>query len=189
MINLNNKEEYNKVKKNALIDFGVVKTEKFNVKETIRARIDFLKDYIRSNNLKAIILGISGGVDSTSAGKLSQLAMTELQEEGYKAQFIAVRLPAHIQKDEEDAQRALKFINPDQQHTINIGQAADTISLEGVNSFGENNFTPAQIDFNKGNIKARMRMIAQYQLAAFYNGIVLGTDHNAEGILSFYTHH
>lgn len=176
------------IKRIALEDFGVVPTEDFDVKTAIRDRIDYLKNYIRNNNLKAIILGISGGVDSSSAGKLSQLAMSELRDEGCDAQFVAVRLPSHIQKDEDDAQLALKFINPDELHTINIGESADIISIAGVNSFGSNNgFTPNQIDFNKGNIKARMRMIAQYQLAAFYGGVVLGTDHNAEGILSFYT--
>lgn len=179
-----------KAKEQALVEFGVIATEKFNVTLAIRNRIDYLKDYLRKNGLKAIVLGISGGVDSSSAGKLAQMAISELREEGYVANFVAVRLPSHIQKDEDDAQKALKFINPDKLHTINIGKAADEISLEGLNSFnGEQDFTPFQIDFNKGNIKARMRMISQYQLAAFYGGVVLGTDHNAEGILSFYTKH
>ena len=44
-------------------------------------------------------------------------------------------------------------------------------------------------DFAKGNVKARMLMISQYAIAGMHNGLVLGTDHNAEGILSFYTYH
>ena len=42
-------------------------------------------------------------------------------------------------------------------------------------------------DFNKGNIKARCRMIAQYALAGSYSGAVIGTDHAAENITGFFT--
>ena len=58
------------------------------------------------------MLGISGG-QGLAAGRLAQIAMEELRAEtgddSYK--FIAVRLPYGVQADEEDAQRALKFIN------------------------------------------------------------------------------
>ena len=42
-------------------------------------------------------------------------------------------------------------------------------------------------DFNKGNIKARMRMIAQYTLAGEENLLVIGTDHGAESVTGFFT--
>ena len=42
-------------------------------------------------------------------------------------------------------------------------------------------------DFNKGNIKARERMIAQYAIAGSENGAVAGTDHAAEAVTGFYT--
>src|SRR5699024_9663903 len=42
-------------------------------------------------------------------------------------------------------------------------------------------------DFNKGNIKARQRMIAQFAVAGDAKGVVLGTDHAAESITGFYT--
>lgn len=189
MVNLNDTVVYRNVKELALKDFGVVKTDDFDVKSAIRDRVDFLKNYVRDNGLKAIVLGISGGVDSTSAGKLAQMAMQELTDEGYEAKFVAVRLPSHIQKDEADAQIALDFIKPHAVHTINIGEATDVLSTSGIESFEDNGeqFTPFEKDFNKGNMKARMRMAAQFYLAPFYKGIVLGTDHNAEGILSFYT--
>ena len=40
-------------------------------------------------------------------------------------------------------------------------------------------------DFNKGNIKARSRMIAQYALAGAHSGAVIGTDHAAENVTGF----
>ena len=52
-----------------------------------------------------------------------------------------------------------------------------------------NTLSEAQIDFARGNVKARMRMIAQYEIAGLTGGLVLGTDHSAENITGFYTKH
>ena len=54
---------------------------------------------------------------------------------------------------------------------------------------GNNQPLPTQekIDFIKGNVKARQRMIAQYEIAGFCQGLVVGTDHSAENITGFYT--
>lgn len=153
-----------------------------NAEETKTAIIQFIKDYVERNPfIKSLVLGISGGQDSTLCGKLCQLAATELQAEGKDVRFIAVRLPYGIQKDEQDCQDALDFIQPDKVYTINIKAAVDasiqTLSGQGV----------TLTDFQKGNEKARERMKAQYSIAAFHNGIVIGTDHAAESITGFYT--
>ena len=76
--------------------------------EEIRRSIDFLKDYLQKHPfLKTFVLGISGGQDSTLAGRLAQLAMEEMRSETGDAsyQFVAVRLPYGVQADEADAQR------------------------------------------------------------------------------------
>ncbi len=152
--------------------------------EEIRKSIDFLKSYMLKHPfLKTYVLGISGGQDSTLAGRLAQLAMEELRADTGDAdyQFIAVRLPYGIQADEADAQRALDFIQPDIRLTVNIkpaveGQVAE-LEKAGV----------IITDFNKGNIKARQRMITQYAIAAQHAGAVIGTDHAAENITGFFT--
>ena len=152
--------------------------------EEIRKSIDFLKSYMLKHPfLKTYVLGISGGQDSTLAGRLTQLAMEELRADTGDTdyQFIAVRLPYGIQADEADAQRALDFIQPDIRLTVNIkpaveGQVAE-LEKAGV----------IITDFNKGNIKARQRMITQYAIAAQHAGAVIGTDHAAENITGFFT--
>ena len=152
--------------------------------EEIRKSIDFLKSYMLKHPfLKTYVLGISGGQDSTLARRLAQLAMEELRADTGDAdyQFIAVRLPYGIQADEADAQRALDFIQPDIRLTVNIkpaveGQVAE-LEKAGV----------LMTDFNKGNIKARQRMITQYAIAAQHAGAVIGTDHAAENITGFFT--
>ncbi len=182
---------YEKTKKYILDNLGVTPTEEFDVKSAIRKRVDYLKDYLTSNNLKSIVLGISGGVDSTTAGKLAQMAIKELKEEGYNAQFIAMRLPYNVQKDEEEAQAALKFINPDKVVTTNIGSGTDGIFNSVVAGLYASGFEKEEAvcttDFAKGNVKARMRMISQYAIAGMTGGTVLGTDHEAENLMGFYT--
>lgn len=155
-----------------------------NAEEEIRRSVDFLKDYLKKHPfLKALVLGISGGQDSTLAGKLSQMAISELREEtGDDAyQFIAVRLPYGDQADEQDAMDAIEFMQADKTVRVNIKQVADAM----VQSIEENGLEIS--DFNKGNIKARERMIAQYGIAGAVSGAVVGTDHAAEAITGFYT--
>lgn len=153
-------------------------------KEEIRKTIDFLKEYLTKHPfLEGYVLGISGGQDSTLAGRLAQMAVDELNEEtgGEKYAFHAVRLPYGKQFDEHDAQDALDFINPSKLYTVNIKEAVDA---------GDNALEEAGIDltdFIKGNDKARERMKVQYAIAASKNAVVLGTDHAAEAITGFYT--
>lgn len=152
--------------------------------EEVRVSIDFLKNYMKKHPfLKTYVLGISGGQDSTLAGRLAQWAMAELREEtgDETYQFIAVRLPYGIQADEADAQKALDFIQPDISLTVNIKEAVDGQVAELKKAGLDIS------DFNKGNIKARQRMITQYAIAGQYSGAVIGTDHAAENITGFFT--
>lgn len=149
--------------------------------EIIR-RVQFLKDYLKATGTRGYVLGISGGLDSTLAGRLAQLAVEELAHEGVEANFIAVRLPYGVQHDEEDAQAALKFINATTEWTFNIAPAVDGFQAEFAKTATED-----VSDFNKGNIKARSRMIAQYALAGQSNLLVIGTDHAAESVTGFFT--
>ena len=158
--------------------------ETIDPQKEIDMRVSFLKEYLKQHPfLKTYVLGISGGQDSTLAGKLAQIAIAELREEtgddSYR--FIAVRLPHGVQADESDAQAALSFIQPDESYAINIEPAVSAM----VATFAEQNLPIG--DFNKGNIKARQRMIVQYAIAGERQGAVIGTDHAAESVTGFYT--
>lgn len=163
-------------------ELGVKPT--IDVQEEIRVTIDFMKDYLYKHPfLKTLILGISGGQDSTLLGKLAQKAVEEMRaetkDEAY--QFIGMRLPYGVQFDEDDVDLAFDWIAPDKIIEVNIKSAVDAM----VEQFSSEDF--AISDFNKGNIKARQRMIAQFAVAGDAKGVVLGTDHAAESITGFYT--
>ncbi|PIE92545.1 ammonia-dependent NAD(+) synthetase [Bacillus fungorum] len=151
-------------------------------KEEIRKRIDFLKDYVKKTSAKGFVLGISGGQDSTLAGRLAQLAVEEIRNEGGNATFIAVRLPYKVQKDEDDAQLALQFIQADQSVAFDIASTVDSFSSQYENLLGE-----SLTDFNKGNVKARIRMVTQYAIGGQKGLLVIGTDHAAEAVTGFFT--
>ncbi|MDQ0707548.1 NAD+ synthase [Arthrobacter woluwensis] len=148
----------------------------------VAARVDFLASYLRATRTNGFVLGISGGVDSSLAGKLCQLAVEKLSFEGVDAAFVAVRLPYRVQHDEDDAQAALAFISPHTEWTFNVGPGVDGVEEEFLKTTG------SEIsDFNKGNVKARIRMVAQYALAGEHNYLVVGTDHGAESVTGFFT--
>ncbi|MFB7158713.1 ammonia-dependent NAD(+) synthetase [Lysinibacillus sp. NPDC056232] len=155
-----------------------------DAQEEIRKSIDFLKEYARRYSfVKGFVLGISGGQDSTLTGKLTQLAVDELNAEvgETKYTFWAVRLPYGVQADEKDCQDAIDYIKPTKTFTVNIKDAVDA-SVRALTNAGIE-----LSDFAKGNEKARERMKVQYSTAAMNNAVVLGTDHAAEAITGFYT--
>jgi len=160
----------------------------------IERRVDFIKKKLIESGLKSLVLGISGGVDSTLCGRLAQLAVealnADISEQQTKYQFIAVRLPFDVQADEADAQLALEFIKPSQSLSTNIFAATEGIHNETIKALQSADLltaSTAQIDFSKGNVKARARMTMQYHIAGIIGGLVLGTDHSAENITGFYT--
>ncbi len=153
----------------------------------IKRRMDFLCRSLTSSGLKHLVLGISGGIDSSTCGRLAQLAVNQLDDE---YNFVAVRLPYAEQVDEDDAQMALEFIQPSISLSVNVQSGTEAIhqsTVEAMQLQGLITQSDAGIDFVKGNVKARMRMIAQYEIAGLLGGLVIGTDHSAENVTGFYT--
>ncbi|MER7444132.1 ammonia-dependent NAD(+) synthetase [Micromonospora avicenniae] len=160
----------------------------FDAEAEIERRIVFLADRLVDTGLSALVLGISGGVDSTTAGRLCQLAVERARAAGHPATFVAMRLPYGVQADEHHAQAALEFIRPDRVLTVDVRPASDA-ALDALLAAGLTFRDAAQQDFVHGNVKARQRMIAQYAVAGAMGGLVVGTDHAAEAVTGFFTKH
>jgi len=157
----------------------------------IQRRVSFIQNQLLASGCKSLVLGISGGVDSSTCGRLAQLAVDDLNQKNNSSdyQFVAVRLPYGVQQDEDDAQTSLHFIQPSKSLTVNIKAGADAINANVCATLEDNGMLPddAAVDFAKGNVKARARMTSQYEIAGMLGGLVLGTDHSAENITGFYT--
>lgn len=158
----------------------------FDAAAEIARRVDFLCAHLRASGLKTLVLGISGGIDSSTAGRLGQLCAEQLRSAGYAARFVAMRLPYGVQHDEADAADALAFVRPDETLSVDIAPAADAM-LASLRAGGFAFSGAVQQDFVLGNIKARQRMIAQYAVAGGRAGLVIGTDHAAESLMGFFT--
>ncbi len=161
-------------------------TASFDAEQEIERRVAFLTERLTSTGLRSLVLGISGGVDSTTTGRLCQLAVERARAAGHDATFYAMRLPYGVQADGKDAQRALEFIRPDRELTVDIRPASDA-SLQAAVDGGLTFRDAHHQDFVQGNIKARQRMIAQYAVAGAHDGLVVGTDHAAEAVSGFFT--
>ena len=152
--------------------------DEFDAAAETERRISFLADDLERAGASGYVLGISGGVDSTVAGRLASLACARTGRS-----FTAMRLPYGIQGDEADAAAAVAFIEPTSTVTVDIKPAVDALHL----ATGADDMAPAIADFVKGNIKARQRMTAQYAVAGRLGSLVVGTDHAAEAVMGFFT--
>ena len=158
----------------------------FDADAEIERRVAFLVDQLSGSGLRGYVLGVSGGVDSGTAGRLCQLAAERVRADGGNATFVAMRLPYHVQADEDDAQRALEFIRPDATLTIDVAPGSDGL-MAAVDAAGEPAERVASRDLVHGNVKARERMTAQYAVAGAHGMLVVGTDHAAEAVMGFFT--
>ena len=168
------------IQKLIVAEFGV--SPEIDPAREIDDRVRFLADYLVRSGATGYILGISGGLDSTLAGRLAQLAVEKVRTDGGTATFVAVRLPYRVQHDEADAQAALDFVAADETITYNVGPAVDAFEAEYAEAVGVE-----LTDFTKGNTKARLRMVAQYAVGGDRHLLVIGTDHGSESVTGFFT--
>jgi NAD+ synthase len=154
----------------------------------IRARVDFLKEYVLNAQSTGLLIAISGGIDSAVAAGLCQMATNELaQETGKDYMTVGLFQPFGAQVDIEDSYAVARAFNMKHQMETNIEEAVDEIALEaeyGLKNIGVHRHLSRG---GKGNIKARTRMVVQYAIAFELNLLVVGTDHASEAITGFFT--
>ena len=141
--------------------------------------INYLTSYIENNKLQSLVLGISGGIDSTVVAALASEACKKAG-----AKLIGRSLPAHTN-------------NPDEINTATlVGQAFcddfKEVAIEKIYAKVADEFELNEGKMNTlqlGNIKARLRMMYLYNLASIHRGCVLDTDNRTEHELGFWTIH
>ena len=137
--------------------------------------------YLEENNLWAMILGISGGIDSTVTAAIC----SEVEKRNPELKFFGISLPCTSNSVDENnsANACMKaFCKEGQYWTENLQH--EFILMKGVCS---QRHLPTTI--GQGNIKARLRMIYLYDLANYFKGLVMDTDNLTEYYLGFFTIH
>jgi NAD+ synthetase len=137
------------------------------------------QDYIVGNNLNCMVLGISGGIDSTVVA-----AICHEVSERTNIPLIGISLPTKFNKEEEiiTADIVGKAFCSDYEK-ISIMYPYDAF-IDFLEAAGDST-TP----ISKGNIQARLRMMYLYNLASIYKGIVMDTDNLTENNLGYFTIH
>jgi len=154
-------------------------------KESVKNIREELSTYIRKNRIQTLVLGISGGIDSTLCALLARPVCDELG-----ILLIGRSLPATSNSTGENA-RAISMgsLFCTNFKEVSIEEEFLSIYKLACNNFAEFVEEGNQNDILKGNIKARLRMILLYDIAGASSGMVLSTDNYTEYLLGFWTLH
>lgn len=145
-----------------------------------------LAKYCRENGIKSMVLGISGGIDSTITAAIAKAACSELGIPLY-----GVSMPTITNNDDETSAAELvgnafcdEFVEQP------IGRLYSSVEVVCANlTYRLANKLDGSTKIAKGNIKARLRMITLYHIASMTGGVVLDTDNATEHFTGFYTIH
>ncbi|MHB1313640.1 MAG: NAD+ synthase [Gemmatimonadaceae bacterium] len=135
--------------------------------------VEFLRDELARRGFGKAIVGISGGVDSAVTAALAVRALG-------KENVIGVRLPYRTSSKDslEHAQQVIDQLGIEAR-TIDISAAVDGYLAS----------EPDADAARRGNVMARMRMIALFDLSARYRALPLGTGNKSERLLGYFTWH
>lgn len=140
--------------------------------------------YLVDNNIKAQILGISGGIDSTVVA-----AICHEVSERTNIPLIGRSLPTNNNKEGEVTTADLvgkAFCTNYKKVDIHLAYYA---LRTGFNSEEISVEHPEKYPIANGNIQARLRMIYLYNLASIHKGLVMDTDNLTENNLGYFTIH
>lgn len=154
---------------------------KRDYKEVFEKMVQGTLKYLKDNNIWAMILGVSGGLDSTVTATICH----EVEKRDPERKFYGFSLPCSSNSDEENnsANICMKgFCKSGQFFTENLQKEyalmrSTCSQYHTVTTIGQ------------GNIKARLRMIYLYDMANYTSGLVMDTDNLTEHYLGFFTIH
>jgi NAD+ synthase (glutamine-hydrolysing) len=133
----------------------------------------FLRDEFARRGFTKAIIGLSGGVDSAVVAALAARALG-------KQNVIAVRMPYKASSPDSLAHAQLVI---DQ-----LGIEARTLEITGAVD-GYLALEPDADAARRGNVMARTRMIALFDLSAKHRALPLGTGNKSERLLGYFTWH
>ena len=148
-----------------------------NAKEKIKYISNWIDDYVKNMpvSAKSLVIGISGGIDSSVASTLS--AMTGLKT-------IVLCMPIKQHKSQHNL--SIKHKDWLMKNFSNV--EGHVIELDELFKSFEDNLSNFKNEHGFANSRARLRMTALYQVAAANNGIVVGTGNKVEDFgVGFYT--
>ena len=152
-----------------------------NYAKVFEIMIQETQKYLEDNNLYAMILGISGGIDSTVTAAICH----EVEKRNPELKFYGISLPCISNTIDENNSATVcmkAFCKEGQYWTENLQN--EYMLMKATCSQRHLMTTIGQ-----GNIKARLRMMYLYNEANYFKGLVMDTDNLTEHYLGFFTIH
>ncbi len=141
--------------------------------ERVTSRItSFIKDFVIRSNRGGVVVGLSGGIDSTVTAYLCVKALGNQNVVG----LIMPEANVTPEEDIKDALSVAKRLNVEY-HMIDITNYAKSIEA----------LIPNSDQVSRGNIRARIRMVILYYYANVKNYLVVGTGDKSEILLGYFT--
>lgn len=154
------------------------RSEPLDYKSVFETIVNVTSDYVKNCGIKTMVLGLSGGLDSTVCAAICKKVS---EKNGVK--LIGVSLPCSTNKEDEKTSASLagkefcdEYIENNIQDVFVVAERA----CEGIAKL-------PSTGISQGNIKARLRMIVLYDIASKMRGIVIDTDNLTEHFLGFFT--
>lgn len=151
-----------------------------NYEHVFNVLVDKTAEYVTSNNLRAMVLGISGGIDSTVVAAICHEVSKKTD-----IPLIGRSLPIKNKEDEFDVSKLVGEAFCDDFKVCELRSMTDKFKVF-IENYEDSIMIPRIAD---GNIQARLRMIYLYNLASIHKGLVMSTDNQTEYQLGFWTIH
>jgi len=144
-----------------------------------------LKLYIQQWNLKSLVIGQSGGIDSALSTALAAPVCKELSIPLISR---SITIVTNKPDERERAKKMGELFSSDFME-IDLSELFYTIKDEIEEKPFDKQTETHDYKIRIGNIKVRMRMVYLYNLAQRYKGLVISTDNYTELLLGFWTLH
>ena len=151
---------------------GVLKLDLPSVENRIKR---FVKDYVEKCGAEGVVLGVSGGLDSSATAALASLSLG-----GHK--LLGIAMPEEETYDVTDIQHA-KLLAKKFGFNLQIVDISSTLKA----CFQSLPIYDAADKLSKGNVKARIRMVYLYYYANKLNRLVCGASDKSEIMVGYFT--
>jgi len=171
---------------------AIIKPSEEQIKDSIKSIREYTKNEVEKSNLKSLVIGISGGLDSAVVAAIVKPVCEELN-----IKLMGVSIPLSSSKDHKEKAKYIGEKYCDSFMEMNSwDNEYNPIYKQVIEAVSETDIVAEKAGFKKssfnnniaqGNIKARLRMVSLYRLAGVTNGAVLSTDNYSEYFLGFWT--
>jgi len=153
-----------------------------NYLELKKRIIEWIKEYAATNNIKSLVVGVSGGIDSA-------VVSTLCAETGLPTYVLSMPLRSKVDNDRLSDDHT-KILEQKYKNVIRIRVELSSVYEKFIHSLNwwtdSNEYTSNNL--SNANTKSRLRMVTLYQIAGSVDGIVVGTGNKVEDYgVGFYT--